>query len=281
MFAITGASGKLGRAVSAELLRQTRAANLRLGSRTPEQLDPLAKAGARVTHTDFDDAESLARLFDGAAAALVISGDAANEPRIRQHETAFHAARRAGVGRIVYTSFANAVPESLFLVAPSHVASEAMLVALGVPYTILRNNLYAENIMVEAARTSALLVQPHSHGRAAYIAYADVARATVGAILGTGHENRCYEITGPEALSHYDIADRLSRSWGRTITVQDVSPAEYVDHLLQRGLPTFLVDLLASLHAAAGAGEYARVSADAADLAGGRVDSASAFLASV
>lgn len=99
-----------------------------------------------------------------------------------------------------------------------------MLAALDVPYTILHNNLYAENIMVEAARTTGMLVQSQSNGRATYIAYADVARATAGAILGTGHENRCYDITGPEALSHYDIADRLSARWGRTIEVRTSCP---------------------------------------------------------
>ena len=118
----------------------------------------------RFVVADFDDPASLERLCAGCAVVLIISGDAPNEPRIRQHAAAFEAAKAAGVRRIVYTSFANAVPESRFLVAPSHVESDRLLRTSGPAFTILRNNLYAENIMIEAARASGELVQPGSSG---------------------------------------------------------------------------------------------------------------------
>lgn len=279
MLAMTGGGGKLGSAVAATLLRRAPAVVLRLGTRAPQKLARFEAAGAQVLRADFDDPASLAHLFEGCSAALIISGDEANAPRIRQHAAALEAAKGAGVGRIVYTSFANAAAESRFLVAPSHVESERMLRALGPAFTILRNNLYAENIMVEAARETGEFAQPGSGGRAAYITYADVAAAIVGAMLGTGHDSRTYEITGPEALNHFEIADRLGAAWGRPIRVRDVTPGEYADGLARRGLPPFIVELLVSLHAAIGAGEYARISPDAAMLAGAPIEPASAFLA--
>jgi NAD(P)H dehydrogenase (quinone) len=279
MLAITGASGKLGRAVATALLRQTSAAAVRLGTRSPDKLASFGEAGAAIVAADFEDRSSLERLFNGCSVVLVISGDAPNGPRIRQHAAAFEAAKSAGVSRIVYTSFANPSPESHFLVAPSHVESERMLRGLGVPFTILRNSLYGENIMIEAARATGELMQPHSDGRAAYIGYADVAKATAGALLGNGHENRTYEITGPEALNHFEIAERLSAAWGRPIRVRNVAPEAYAESLRGRGLPSFIIELLVSLHAAIGAGEYAPVSSDAAMLAGGTIESVSAFLA--
>ena len=278
MLAMTGAGGKLGGAVAAELMRRAPAATVRLGTRAPQKLATPDAAGAQVLRADFDDPASLAKLFEGCSVVLVISGDAPNTPKIAQHAAAFEAARSVGVGRIVYTSFANATPESRFLVAPSHVESERMLRDLGPAFTILRNNLYAENIMIEAARATGEFAQPGSDGRAAYIAYADVARATAGALLGAGHENRTYEITGPEALNHFEIAERLSAAWGRPIRVRDLTPGAYADALARR-LPPFIVDLLVSLHAAIGAGEYAQISPDAARLSGALIEPASAFLA--
>jgi NAD(P)H dehydrogenase (quinone) len=281
MLAMTGAGGKLGGAVAAELIRRAPAATVRLGTRAPQKLAKLEEAGVQVLPAGFDDPASLARLFEGCSVVLIISGDAPNEPRIAQHATAFEAAMSTGVGRIVYTSFTNATPESQFLVARSHVDSERMLRSLGPAFTILRNNLYTENIMIEAARATGELAQPGSEGRAAYIAYADVARATAGALLGNGHENRTYEITGPEALSHFEIAERLAAAWDRPIRVRDLTPDAYADALAQRGLPPFVVELLLSLHAAIGAGEYAGISPDAARLSGAAVEPASAFLARV
>jgi NAD(P)H dehydrogenase (quinone) len=280
MFAMTGAGGKLGRAICAALLRRTPASTVRLGTRAPQELARSRAPGAAIVHADFDNPASLVRLFEGCSVALIISGDAPNDPRIRQHAAAFAAAKTAGVDRIVYTSFANAVSESRFLVAPSHVESEQMLHALGPDFTILRNNLYAENIMIEAARATGELVQPGSAGRAAYITYADVASATAWAMLGKGHENRTYNLTGPEALNHFEIADRLGAAWQRPVRARDVTPGEYADGLVRRGLPAFIIELLVSLHAAIAAGEYAEVSPDAATLAGAPIVSASAFLAS-
>lgn len=279
MIAMTGVGGKLGRAIAGALLRQTSASNLRLGTRATEDLQQFQHSGAQVVRADFDDKDSLTKLFEGCSVGLVISGDAPNQRRIVQHAAAFNAARDAGVSRLVYTSFANAKPDSRFLVAPSHVESERMLRELGIAFTILRNCLYAENIMIEAARATGQLSQPGSEGRAAYISYADVARATASALLSTGHDNRIYELTGPEALNQFDVATRLSAAWKRNISVRDVSPGEYADGLKQRGLPALLIELLVSLHAAIGAGEYASISADAATLAGSPIEPVSALLA--
>lgn len=279
MLAMTGAGGKLGTAVVKAILELSAPTSLRLGSRNRAALAEFETAGIQTLHADFDQPDSLAHLFDGADAVLIISGDAPNELRIKQHRAAFESARRAGVGRIVYTSFANAVATSKFLVAQSHVESEAILKTLGTPYTVLRNGLYAENIMIEAARATGELVQPNSEGKAAYITYADLARATAGALLGDGHENKTYTLTGPEALNHFDIADRLTAAWDRSIRVRNVTPEAYREALSKRGLPDFVIDLLLSLHDAIGAGEYERITKDASDLAGRDIEQASAFLA--
>jgi NAD(P)H dehydrogenase (quinone) len=98
-------------------------------------------------------------------------------------------------------------------------------------------------------------------------------------MVGNGHDNRTYEITGPEALNHFEIPDRLGAAWGRPIRVRDMLLGAYADGLAQRGLPPFIVELLVSLHAAIGAGEYAEIRPDAAMLAGASIESVSAFLA--
>jgi len=278
MYAITGASGKLGNHVAERLLARLPAHEVRLGSRQAGRLASFAARGAETMAADFDDAASLARLFAGRRVALIISGDAANDRRRVQHEAAFEAARAASVERIVYTSFTNPSIQSRFTVAASHAESEDMLHSLGVPFTILRNNLYAENVMIEAARTSGVLAQHGSLGKAAYVSCHDVAAATVGALMEAQHANRVYEITGPTAGDHFQTAALLSKAWQREIKVVELSPGEYAKALVQRGLPEFIVEVLTSLHAAIAAGEYASVSSDAARLAGRPIEPVEDFL---
>lgn len=278
MLAITGASGKLGRLISQALLARAELQLLRLGSRTPESLVAFARRGAQTAAADFDDPKGLMEFFAGVRVALIISGDAPNEKRTAQHRAAFAAAKRAGVERIVYTSFANPRHDSLFSVAASHADSEAVLQSLGVPFTILRNNLYAENILVEAARHQGELAQPGAMGKVAYITCADVADAAASVMIGETHANNIYEITGQRAVDQFEIAAELSTALGRTIRVVEISANEYRRTLLARGLPPFVAELITSLRLAVAANEYAHVSRDAAALISRPLESLSEFL---
>ena len=57
-------------------------------------------------------------------------------------------------------------------------------------------------------------------------ARADVAAAAVGALTGAGHEGRTYDLTGPEALTMAQTAERLATALGRPITYEPQTPYE-------------------------------------------------------
>src|SRR5216117_2887515 len=102
MIVVTGAGGKLGRLVADELMKHRKASDVTLGSRDLAKIADLAARGVRTVRADFDDPASLDAAFAGAQTVLIISGDAPNDVRIRQHRAAIDAAKKAGVGRIVY-----------------------------------------------------------------------------------------------------------------------------------------------------------------------------------
>lgn len=43
-----------------------------------------------------------------------------------------------------------------------------------------------------------------------------------------GHEEKAYEITGPEAIDYYKAAEILSQELGRKITYTEVSPENFI-----------------------------------------------------
>ena len=68
------------------------------------------------------------------------------ERRIPLHQGFLDVAIERRVGRIVYLSFLGADPDASFLHARSHGATEGMLAESGIPFTAVRNGMYADEI---------------------------------------------------------------------------------------------------------------------------------------
>lgn len=262
IIAITAASGRLGHAIAKLLLkRHPSDITLRFTARTPEKVTDIK---GRVLRADFDDPPSMKAAFAGVDTLMLISGMGSNEERIRQHRSAITCAKEAGVKRIVYTSFTHPSKKSRFIWAHSQADAEAFLKASGVPYTILRNCQYFANLdtFLEQARETGVFSMPGMDGKVAYISHADVAEAAVEVLLGQGHENRTYELTGPEAIDGKQIARALSKGLGKEVQVMPCDLDSLRALLGKRGMPSFVIDGLMSLWDAAGHDEYKTVSGD-------------------
>ncbi len=270
MIVVTAASGRLGRAVAAEIQKRMQPGEVRLAARSPDKIADLAAQGFSTLRADYTDRASLDLAFAGAERVLLISGVSANEQRIQEHRTAIDAAKAAGVQRVVYTSYANPTAASLFPFAAIHGDTEAYLQASGLAHTILRNRPYAANLdgSLAQSKTNDLLASPAADARVAYITHPDAAAAAVGALLGAGHEGKTYEITGPEAVTLHDIGAVLSAARGKQVNVSKSALADLHAYFQSLKLPPFLVEALVGSSAATAAGEYQKVTGDAARLAG-------------
>ena len=64
----------------------------------------------------------------------------------------------------------------------------------------------------------------------------------MAAITGTGHEGKTYVITGPEALTYADVADRLSAAVGKNVTYVDVPLEKAKQAILDGGAPEWFAE---------------------------------------
>ena len=244
---ITGATGKLGSKVVETLLKTLPAEQLAVSVRDLKKAEGLKDRGVDVRHGDFDHPETLDTAFAGIDRLLIISADGDNETRIRQHSNAVEAAERAGVKFIAYTSLANAT-ESKNLMAPPHVATEAAIIKTGIPYSFLRNNWYLENEIgsIQGALAGAPWVTSAGAGKVGWALQQDYAEAAAAVLVGNGHENKVYELSGP-LLTQEELASVLGVVLGIEISVQQVNDEEYAEIMKGLGLPDFVIPIVVGI----------------------------------
>ncbi|MGK6315996.1 SDR family oxidoreductase [Neorhizobium sp. DT-125] len=280
---VTGATGKLGRAVLRHLLETSKVApgNLVAASRDPQKLSEFAAKGIETRATDFDDEAGLVKAFTGIDRVLIISTDELATPgkRIAQHKTAVSAAAKAGVRHIVYTSMPNP-DRSLVSFAPDHLGTEEAIKASGTSYTILRNSWYDDNY---------LMSMPHNlkvgtwytamgTGKVANITRDDCARAAAAALADPPAGNQILTLTGPESLNAEEIAARVSKAAGKPLDVVHVTDEQLTQGLTGAGLPDFVAKMLVSADANIRAGNFDLVTGDFEKLTGAKPQALAAYL---
>ncbi|MGD8193763.1 SDR family oxidoreductase [Herbiconiux sp. P18] len=272
--AVTGATGAVGGRVARQLHDAGVPVRLlvRDAARAP-QLD--GPAAVEVAIAEYRDPHAVQRALEGAELVFMVSG-AESADRVDEHRTVIEAARAAGVGHLVYTSFFGAAPDAVFTLARDHWATEQLLRASGLGFTALRDNFYTDFLPLLAG-DDGVIRGPAGSGRVASVARADVADAAVAVIrqLRDGgpqahtHRDAVYELTGPEALTLAEVAGIVSELGGRgPVVFHDESIDEAYESRAVYGAPPWQLDAWVSTYTAIATGELARVTDDVQRLTG-------------
>ena len=232
---VTGASGQFGHAAASQLLDAGEAV-IAL-TRSPGKLADLAARGAEVRAADFDDPASLNSAMAGGETMLLISTTMVGE-RPRQHGNAIDAAVAAGVRHIVYTSVTDGGnPDHPAVEQHDHYATEQHLKTSGAAWTILRDSQYSEAIataMAIPALAAGSKPDNCGEGEIAFVSRDDCVATAVAVLTQPGHENKAYDVTGPELLSIPEAMAMISEIAGKPIEVIPVSDEQmfaYFDSL--------------------------------------------------
>ncbi|MFD0574905.1 NAD(P)H-binding protein [Dactylosporangium darangshiense] len=200
MILVTGANGNLGSAMLAAL--HARGAIATGSSRTPSR---------KVRRLDFDDPSGI-DLSDVSTLVLISAGYAEDDQVIGRHATVLDAATRDGVRHVIYTSLTGAGDHLSFALA--HRATERLVRACGLPWTVLRNGLYAELFGGLLIWADGGVESPFDDGAVAAVARADLAEAAaIIAAAPAQHSGRTYDLVGtPITAAH--VAGRLESRTG-------------------------------------------------------------------
>jgi NAD(P)H dehydrogenase (quinone) len=251
---VTGATGGIGGRVAARLA----AAGVpqRLVVRDPSRVPELA--GADVRAAVYGDVPALEAALDGVRTLLLVSASESAD-RVALHKATVDAALAAGVERIVYTSFLNAAPDATFTFARDHWHTEQHLRAAGAGFTFLRDSLYLD-FVPSMVGPDDVIRGPAGDGRVAAVARDDVADVAARVLTEDGHAGATYDLTGPEAFTMAEAAERIGAVTGRKIGYRAETLDEAYRSREQYGAQAWEVAGWVTSYAAIAAGELALVS---------------------
>ncbi|HEY6454291.1 MAG TPA: NmrA family NAD(P)-binding protein [Steroidobacteraceae bacterium] len=173
IIAVTGATGKLGRATLRFLrARGVAAETIRPIVRDLAKAHDLVDRKFDVAYGNYTDAALLEAAFSGVDKLLFISTSALGEERMLHHRSVVAAAKGAGVKHIIYTSVIKPTAEARFAATPGHLHTEALSRESGIAYTFFRNNLYLDVVplLFGGALASGTLTHCGGDGRIGFIA---------------------------------------------------------------------------------------------------------------
>jgi NAD(P)H dehydrogenase (quinone) len=244
-FLVTGAAGKLGAlTVEALLDRGVAPGDIVATARDTDRLSGLAARGVVTRRLDYDDPASVDAALVGVHRLLLVSSSAVGQ-RIAQHRTVLEAAARKGVELVAYTSILRADSTSLALAA-EHLATEQLLVELGLPHVLLRNGWYVENYTAQLpVQLEHGVLGAAGSGRISAASRADFAEAAAAALLAEDSVGRVHELAGDTAFTMAEYASTLAEQAGQDVSYVDLPQAEYAAVLESAGVPAPFALILA------------------------------------
>lgn len=229
MILITGANGHLGHLTIDALLKINPSAKIAGLVRTAEKGEGLP---VEIRLGDYNDIPSLKTALKGIDVLLLIS-TATFGNRVEQHANVINAAKEAGVKHIVYTSHVKA-DTSAGPLAPDHADTEKLVIASGIPYTILRNTFYMEYIpwFLGNAIETGTWTYPSGGAKVNFALRTEMAEALANVLNAPEkHINKIYEITSAPSCTLAEIAALLN------IKYNDVTVDEFKEILTKAGVP--------------------------------------------
>ena len=256
---VTGSTGTVG----SEVVKQLAAAGatVRAAVQETSNTEKIKRAGAEPFVMDFTEAESVRAALAGVERAFLLTPVI---PDVTGLTTEFVAAAKdVGLKHIVKLSVLGVDSEADFLFGKQHRQAERDIVDSGIGYTFLRANFFMQNFLGQASiKAQGAFYDSSGDAKASHVDVRDIAAVAVAALTGSGHEGKIYDITGPEALSNFEIADILSSVTGRKVTYVPVSDDDARNGMSGAGMPDWLIGAMLELIEIKRAGYLQTISSD-------------------
>ena len=278
MILVTGATGLNGTALVRKL--SAKGVPLRaLVRNAAKAAEITALPNVEIAIADMAKPETLPAALAGVDRAMLNSS--ADPAMVEVQSNFIAAAAKAGVRHVVKLSGIMPELDSPFRFARMHGEIEQRLEASGMAFTHLRAGEFMPSYFrqVPMILAKGALFLPMENQRIASVDIGDLAEIAAIVLTNPGHEGKIYPLTGPEALTMTEVAERLSAATGKTIKYINVPPQDVKKAQVAAGVPPYIADALAELFAERRKGKESQVWPIAQTLLGRRPTSFAEFAA--
>ncbi|HEX2612077.1 MAG TPA: SDR family oxidoreductase [Fibrobacteria bacterium] len=233
---VVGASGKVGSELVKLLKSQGHAVRVTTGK---------PASGTDAVQVDLATGAGLDAAFAGIERAFFLSpGGYADQLKVLSPLIA--KAKANGLKKVVLMT---AIGVDMNPEAPLRKA-ELELEASGVPFNIIRPQWFMQNFnsfWVQGIKDAGRIDLPAGDGKAAFIDARDIAAVAAKLLTDDSRNGQAFTLTGPELLTHADVAKILSETLGKPVTFHDTTPEDLRKTLLSWGVPADYTELLVTL----------------------------------
>jgi uncharacterized protein YbjT (DUF2867 family) len=244
MILVTGATGTLGSEVVKQL--SAKDVSFRTIVRSMSKAGEIKALGGEAVESDYTKPETLKKAFKGIRKLFLLTPLVPNAPEMTANLV--DAAKKAGIKHIVKQSGLGADDKAATSLGNFHRQAEKIVETSGIPYTFLRPNSFMQNFLARPIRSEGAFYLPCGNGKVSYVDVRDIAAVAVTALTEDGYEGKIYNITGPKALSHYEIATIFSDVLHRKVNYVDVPPVDVRQAMASRGMSEWLIDVVLGLY---------------------------------
>lgn len=259
---VIGASGQVG----AEIVRLLKAQGHKVRATTSKKIEPGIVNGVEQVHLDVLTGEGLSRAFEGIQRVFLMSPGgyadhhAVVSPMVQE-------AKRRGVEKVVLMTAmgVDAVETSPFR------RVEIELEKSGLAYNIIRPNWFMQNFnsfWVHGIKTQGKILLPAGSAKTSFIDARDISEVAAKLLVDDHWNNQALVLTGPEALSHDEVANVISEGIGKKVVYEEIEPEVLKRGLVGAGLDKNYVEFLLVILGALKAGYNASTTANVKTILG-------------
>ena len=272
---ILGASGQTG----SETVRILTHAGfpVRVTYREHSELQRLREMAVEDVPADFNDVETLKKAMDGIERVFVIQPVVEN--MLDQSKNICEAAKAASVPHVIRISNMATGPDLGSDIATMHYESDELLKGLGCNYTLIKGANYYQNMFYSALTIirQGHYALPLGNATLANVDVRDIARVGAHCLVDSGHENKEYTVTGPEALTMHMVARKLSKVLNKEIRYIAVEPVAATQVFKDQGLPEWPAKAIGTMFMEYASGKYKFVTDDFEQITGVKPRSMDSF----